>query len=96
MPKPQLIPDQLRPDLERLILIEKQPHSVVLDWLAGKGVICQARTLKAYCKKWNITRHVAFSDAVISFIDNAFHTTLHSDTMIARQLNDQGFLISAR
>jgi hypothetical protein len=96
MPKPQLIPDELRLDLERLILVEKQPHSVVLNWLAEKGVICQARTLKAYCKKWNISRHVAFSDTVVSFIDTAFHTTLHSDTMIARQLNDQGFPISAR
>jgi hypothetical protein len=96
MPRPQAIPDQLRPDLERLILLEKQPHSAVLDWLATKGVVCQSRTLKAYCQRWNITRQVRFSDAVVSLIDTEFHTTLHDDATIARRLTDQGFSISAR
>jgi hypothetical protein len=38
MPRPQVIPDQLRPDLERLMVVEEQPHSALLDWLAAKGV----------------------------------------------------------
>ena len=58
--------------------------------------MCQARTLRAYCRKWNITRQVATSDAVISYIDTEFHTTLHDDAAIARQLNDRGFPVSAR
>ena len=39
-----------RADLEHLILIEKQPRSAVLNWLATGGVNCQERTLRAYCR----------------------------------------------
>src|SRR4051812_28120940 len=94
MPRAQAIPDHLRADLERLIIVEEQPHSAVLDWLVTKGVICQARTLKAYCKKWHISRQAP--EAVVSFIDTEFHTTLHDDATIARQLNERGFHVSAR
>jgi hypothetical protein len=95
MPRAQAIPDQLRPDLERLILTEKQPHSVVLNWLAEQGIVCQARTLRDYCKRWNLSHPVA-SEAVVSFIDTQFHTTLNDDATIARELNDRGFPVSAR
>jgi len=94
MPRVQAIPEQLRPDLERLIIIEKQPNSTVLNWLATKDVVCQERTLRKYCKKWNINRQIP--EETVSFIDNEFHTTLHDDSTIARLASERGFSISAR
>ena len=57
-------------------------------------MVCQARTLRVYCQKWNINRQTP--EAVVSFIDTEFHTTLHGNTTIARHLVERGFSISAR
>jgi hypothetical protein len=46
MPPPQAIPDQLRAEVERRIMTEKQPHSEVLEWLANEGYPCSTPTLK--------------------------------------------------
>ena len=94
MPRAQAIPTQMRADIEHLIIIEKQSHSAVLNWLATRGVHCDARTLKRYCRKWNISRQAP--EEVVSFIDTEFHTTLHDDSTIARHLNERGFSVSAR
>ena len=97
MVRPQAIPDHLRPDLERLILTEKQPQSAILNWLARQGIPCSERTLRVYCQKWGIARRGFISNStVVSFIEREFHTTLHDDTTIARQLGDQGFPITVR
>ena len=89
MVRPQAIPDHLRLDLERLILTEKQPQSAILNWLARQGIPCSERTLRVYCQKWGIVRRGFISNStVVSFIDREFHTTLHDDTTIARQLGD--------
>lgn len=95
MPRAPAIPDHLRADLERLIITKKQPHSVVLNWLAEQRVVYQARTLRDYCKRWSLSHPVA-SEAVVCFIDTQFHTTLNDDAAIARELNDRGFPVSAR
>ena len=94
MPRAQAIPTQMRADIEHLIIIEKRSHSAVLNWLATRGVHCDARTLKRYCRKWNISRQAP--EEVVSFIDTEFHTTLHDDSTIARHLNERGFSVSAR
>jgi hypothetical protein len=96
MPRPQVIPDQLRPEIERRILTEKQSLLDVLHWLAGQGYICQQRTLIRRCKEWGISRRGAGDDlTVLEYIDNQFHTTLDNDEKITRQLNDLGHPVTA-
>jgi hypothetical protein len=50
MPRAQAIPDQLRPEIERRILVNKQSHLEVLQWLAGEGYVCVPLTLKRKLK----------------------------------------------
>jgi hypothetical protein len=96
MPRPQVIPDQLRPEIERRILTENQSQVDVLHWLAGQGYICQQRTLIRRCKEWGISRRGAGDDlTVLEYIDNQFHITLDNDEKIARQLNALGHLVIA-
>jgi hypothetical protein len=49
MPNPQVIPDELRGDIERRIMVEKQSYRQILQWLAGKGYIYIYRTLTRQC-----------------------------------------------
>jgi hypothetical protein len=96
MPRSQAIPDQLRPELERRIITEKQPHSEILQWLATEGYICTSRTLIRQCQKWRISRRgVAADPFVVGYIDSQFHTTLDDDNTIVTQLNNQGYPITA-
>jgi hypothetical protein len=56
MPREQAIPEQLRPEIERRILDEKQTHSEVLQWLTAEGYTCVPLKLKRQCQKWGISR----------------------------------------
>jgi hypothetical protein len=88
MPRAQAIPDQLRPEIERRILVDKQSHSEVLQWLAGEGYACVPLTLKRKLKEWGISRRgLAAKPFVVGYIDGQFHTTLDDDKTIATQLN---------
>jgi hypothetical protein len=96
MPREQAIPEQLRPEIERRILDEKQTHSEVLQWLAAKGYTCMPLTLKRQYQKWEISRRgVAANPFVVSYIDSQFHTTLNDDSTIASQLESRGYPITA-
>jgi hypothetical protein len=97
MPPPQVIPDELRAEIERRIVTEKQTHADVLHWLAGEGYICQQRTLIRRCKEWGISRRGVGDDpAVLDLINNQFHTTLDTDDKIATNLATFGYSLSAR
>jgi hypothetical protein len=51
MVRPQAVPDHLKDEIERRIMVEKQTHKDVLHWLATQGYICQLPTLKRRCKQ---------------------------------------------
>jgi hypothetical protein len=71
MPPPQAIPEELRAEVERRIMTEKQPHSQVLEWLANEGYPCSAPTLKRQCQKWGISRRGLAADPfVVGYIDD--------------------------
>jgi hypothetical protein len=96
MPRAQAIPDQLRPEIERRILVDKQSHVEVLQWLAGEGYVCVPFTLKRKLKQWGISRQgLAAEPFVVGYINNQFHTTLDNDNTIATQLNTRGYPITA-
>jgi hypothetical protein len=96
MVRPPVIPHELRPEIERRILVEKQTHRDVLHWLAGQGYICEEKTLRRRCKEWGITRQGVGDDpAVVEYINKQFHTTLNDDETIASQLTGLGYLIIA-
>jgi hypothetical protein len=96
MPHPSSILEQLRPEIERRIVVDRQPHSEVLQWLAGEGYACIPLTLKRRCKEWGISRRrVSAEPFVVSYIDGQFHTTLDDDVMIASQLKSRGYPITA-
>ena len=62
---PQAIPEQLRLEIERRILTDKQTHHDVLQWLAEQGLqgyICQIRTLRRRCQEWGISRRGVTED----------------------------------
>jgi hypothetical protein len=70
MVRAQAIPEHLRPEIERRILVEKQPQRDILQWLANQGYVCQAMTLKRRCKQWGITRRgLGVDPAVVSHIN---------------------------
>jgi hypothetical protein len=82
-----VIPDELRLEIERRILVEKQTHRDVLNWLARKGYICEEKTLRRRCKKWGITRQGVDDDpTMVDYINRQFHTTLNDDETIASHL----------
>jgi hypothetical protein len=96
MVRPQVIPEQLRLEIERRILTERQSHQDVLRWLAGQGYICQRLTLLRRCKEWGISRRGVTEDPfIVEYINSQFHTTLNDDSTIASQLNSQGYSITA-
>jgi hypothetical protein len=96
MVRPQAIPDNMRAEIERRIMIEKQSHKDVLHWLAGEGYICQPLTLRRRCKEWGITRRgLSAEPAVVSHINTQFHTTFDDDKTIASQLNTLGYPTTA-
>jgi hypothetical protein len=71
MPNPQVIPDELRGDIERRIMVEKQSYRQILQWLAGKGYICTYRTLTRQCQRWSISRQGLGTDVnVVSYINH--------------------------
>jgi hypothetical protein len=91
------IPLELRPEIERRILVERQTHTDVLHWLAGQGYICEKKTLMRRCQEWGITqRGVADDPAVVDYINRQFHTTLDNNKRIASQLVSSGYLITAK
>jgi hypothetical protein len=70
MVRPPVIPDELRAEIERQILVEKQTHREVLNWLARHGHICEEKTLRRRCKEWGIIRQGVDDDpAVVKYIN---------------------------
>ena len=51
MVRPQAIPEHVRPEIERRIMVEKQSQQDVLHWLADQGYTCEASILKRRCKQ---------------------------------------------
>jgi hypothetical protein len=51
MVRAQSIPVELRGEIERRIIEEKQTHLHVLQWLAGEGYIYQLKTLERRYKE---------------------------------------------
>jgi hypothetical protein len=97
MVRQSAIPHELRAEIERRILVEKQTHRDILHWLARQGHICEASTLKRRCKEWGITRQGVGDDpAVVEYINKQFHTTLNDDKTIAGQLASLGYSITAK
>lgn len=96
MPKAQAIPEQLRPEIERRILVEKQMLTDVPHWLAGRGYICQEKTLRRRYQEWGISRRGLGNDPVmVEYINKQFHTTLNDDETIASHLSASGYSVTA-
>ena len=96
MVRPQAIPEHVRPEIERRIMVEKQSQQDILYWLADQGYTYKASTLKRRCKQWGISRRGLSTDpAVLDYINSQFHTTLDDDATIARGLNERGFPVTA-
>jgi hypothetical protein len=92
-----VIPHELRSEIERRILLERQTHREVLHWLAGQGYICEEKTLRRRCKEWGITRQGVGDDpAVFEYINRQFHITLNDNKTIAGQLAGLGYLITTK
>jgi len=92
MPRPRIDLDAYRDEIERRIA-QKHTHHQIRGWLAGRGVNISKTTFSLQMVAWDAsrrTRTAGTNAALIEAVERAFHTTNHSDQMIADNITAQG------
>jgi DNA-directed RNA polymerase specialized sigma54-like protein len=92
MPRPRVDLDPWRDEIERRIA-QKHTHRQILGWLAGEGVVVSKNTFSSQMVAWDAsrrTRTAGTNAMLIEAVEREFHTTNHSDQMIADNITAQG------
>jgi hypothetical protein len=92
MPRPRKNLDRFRDEIERRIT-DRQTQDQILSWLATQGVNVSKNTLSSLYVAWGVSRHtrtVASEADLVSAIYAAYHSTNHSDQIIADNVTAQG------
>jgi hypothetical protein len=95
MVRPRIDLKDFRLQIQYRLLIGKQIHAQIAEWLKEEGITITARFFKHRCKEWAYSRRGITSDqATIAHITNEVHTTNHTDERIAGHLTARGLHIS--
>src|SRR2546423_6533089 len=93
MPRLAIDLDRFRDEIERRVLVQKQPHRDIVKWLAEQGCQTTTQTLVRRCRLWGASRRPKVSSddpALIAAIREQFSNTFDNDTTISRTLNARG------
>jgi hypothetical protein len=97
MPRPAIDLDPFRDEIQRRVLVEKQPLRDIVKWLAEQGCSTTTQTISRRCRLWGASRRPTVSSkdpALIAAVQEQFSSTFDNDTTIAKTLNAQGIQTS--
>jgi hypothetical protein len=97
MPRPRIDLEKFRPEIQQRLLVAKQTHAEIAEWLKEEEITTTVRSLKRRCKEGGYSRRgMTSDDSVVTHVANEFHTTNHTDETIANDLKARGIHVSNR
>ena len=94
---PRIDFEDFRLQIQHRLLVGKQTHAQIAEWLEEEGITTTTRFIKYRYKEWGYSRRGMTSDqAAVIYITNKVYTTNHTDERIASDLTAYRLHISER